>query len=213
MPRTPRLQKRTRTCVGCGKRDPLAVGNGLVRLVKGAEGFEFDLARRARGRGAYVHADPACLRRAPAGLARALRLAQGSAPSRVGPSELAGRLGAACDRRIASLLAAARRIRAVRSSESPSRGSGGADALTIVAVDAGAAAWGPEVQTALAGGRVFVWGTRGELGALVGAAAAASCAVEHKSFAAALSRARAAADAASVAIQATTQRSRRSEAR
>ncbi len=66
-----------RTCVGCrataGKAE-------LIRLVRTPEGVRVDRDGRAPGRGAYVHADPACwdaaLRRGA--LARALRTALSS---------------------------------------------------------------------------------------------------------------------------------------
>ena len=46
-----------RTCVGCGERAPQAE---LVRFVGGAAGLVPDLARRAPGRGAYLHPRPTC---------------------------------------------------------------------------------------------------------------------------------------------------------
>ena len=47
-----------RTCVGCGKR---ALQRELVRMVAGAEGLALDPPRRrAAGRGAYLHRQPAC---------------------------------------------------------------------------------------------------------------------------------------------------------
>ena len=220
MPRSPQLQKRirTRTCVGCGRRDAATAASGLVRVVAASEGgLEFDFSGRARGRGAYVHARPACLDHAPRGLARALRLAHGSMEGGGGTTaELGRRLGAACHSRTTTLLLAARRVRAVRAGQSQAWDAA-ADSpgpLTIVAVDAGSAAASPEVQSAVARGRAFAWGTRSELGALFGTTPAASYAIEHQSLAVELIRTRAAADAASVAAaQAAMQRSRRPEAR
>jgi predicted RNA-binding protein YlxR (DUF448 family) len=46
-----------RTCVGCGARDRRAE---LTRLVARAGALEIDAARRATGRGAYLHARAAC---------------------------------------------------------------------------------------------------------------------------------------------------------
>ena len=64
-----------RTCVACrapaGKRD-------LIRLVRAEDGSVMvDAARRAPGRGAYLHADPACyqLARKRRALERALKAA------------------------------------------------------------------------------------------------------------------------------------------
>ena len=211
----PRNRTRTRTCVGCGKREAVARPSQLVRVVAREGGVEFDFSGHAQGRGAYVHARPMCLAQAPRGFSRALRMAHGSTAPGHSAAALASGLCAASDRRIASLLLAARRARSVRAMESQAPGGieGQVDRLTIVAVDAGEAASSAEVQRAVAQGRAFAWGTRADLGALLGTTAAASCAVEHPSLAAELFRTRAAADAASVAIQETMQRSRRPEAR
>ncbi len=61
-----------RTCLGCRRRDDQAA---LVRVVAEGAVVRVDPRRRAPGRGAYVHPDPACVaaavkRRA---FARALR--------------------------------------------------------------------------------------------------------------------------------------------
>lgn len=209
---TPRIRKRTRirTCVGCGKREPATRASGLVRIVAREAGLEVDLSGRAAGRGAYVHARPTCLAQGSRGLSKSLGIASRSTASGSSAVELASRVTAACHRRIASLLLTARRIRAVRPSGTD---EAGLEPLTIVAVDAGPAASISDVQRAIAVGRAFAWGTRADLGALLGTTATASCAVEHPSLAAELLRIRAAADAASVAIQETMQRSRRPEAR
>ena len=46
-----------RTCAGCAER---AVKGTLLRFVGTADGLQSDPARRAPGRGAYLHADPRC---------------------------------------------------------------------------------------------------------------------------------------------------------
>ena len=46
-----------RTCVGCASRAPQRT---LLRVVMGVGGLAVDLPRRAPGRGAYLHRDPAC---------------------------------------------------------------------------------------------------------------------------------------------------------
>jgi len=46
-----------RTCVGCGAREAQA---RLRRFVATADGLRADGRRRAPGRGAYLHCDPAC---------------------------------------------------------------------------------------------------------------------------------------------------------
>jgi predicted RNA-binding protein YlxR (DUF448 family) len=62
-----------RTCVGCREE---AGKRALIRLVRGPEGaVRPDPTGRATGRGAYLHADPACwqLARRRRALERALR--------------------------------------------------------------------------------------------------------------------------------------------
>ena len=52
----------TRTCIGCRKSD---LKSAMMRLVAG-HNFEVvvDVHRRLAGRGAYVHADPECIKKA-----------------------------------------------------------------------------------------------------------------------------------------------------
>jgi predicted RNA-binding protein YlxR (DUF448 family) len=184
----------TRTCVGCGLRDDAAA---LLRLVVAEDEVAFDLAGGAFGRGAHLHARPACIGKAPRGLARAFR-----GPVNLDVGVLAGRLGEACDRRMAGLLLAAHRSRALAI---------GADAalsaleegapLAVVAVDAGTVATTVEVVRCVAAGRAIAWSTRSELGALFGERAVAICAVRHAGIGAELKRMRAAADAGATATR------------
>ena len=51
------MSEPVRTCVGCGGR---AAQHALRRFVAGATGLELDRDRRGAGRGAYLHAEPAC---------------------------------------------------------------------------------------------------------------------------------------------------------
>lgn len=64
-------QKRTRTCVGCGKQSDKV---RLHRIVRTADGVKYDASGRMAGRGAYVCSD-ACLDNAISSrkLQRALR--------------------------------------------------------------------------------------------------------------------------------------------
>ena len=85
-----------RTCVGCGQRDEQRV---LVRLVATPEGLRLDPARRAVGRGAYLHPEASCWanfvrRRGPV---RSLRLA----PGRAERERVVAELAAAADSRAA----------------------------------------------------------------------------------------------------------------
>ena len=46
-----------RTCAGCGERAPQSA---LVRFTTTPTGLQADAGRRATGRGAYLHREPAC---------------------------------------------------------------------------------------------------------------------------------------------------------
>jgi predicted RNA-binding protein YlxR (DUF448 family) len=196
-----------RTCVGCGLRDD---AEAMVRLVVSDDEVVFDLAGGAFGRGAHLHARPDCIGKAPRGLARTFKR-----DVKVDAAELAARLTAACNRRMAGLLLAARRTNALAvgadaALEALRRGA----PLGLVAVDAASIAQKVEVTSAVAEGRVVAWRTKTELGELLGETAVAICAVRHAGIAGELQVLRAAADAAAV----TTTReggecSRRPEAR
>ena len=51
-------QGPVRTCLGCRRRDEQ---DRLLRLVAAGTSVAVDVRRRAPGRGAYVHPDPACV--------------------------------------------------------------------------------------------------------------------------------------------------------
>jgi predicted RNA-binding protein YlxR (DUF448 family) len=61
-----------RSCIGCRQTAPK---RELLRLVRGSDGVALDLGGSAPGRGAYVHRDAGCARRAltKGAVARALR--------------------------------------------------------------------------------------------------------------------------------------------
>ncbi len=181
----------------------------LLRLVVAGSEVAFDLAGGAFGRGAYVHARPDCLAKAPRGLARAF--ARGtrnpSSGALIDGSDLGARLVVACRHRMTGLLLAARRLGAVAigsdaARDALSRGMRMLDAesthaapLGIVAVDAGSVAGSVEVSRAVAAGHAIAWSTKVELGALLGEQVVAICTVRHESIAAELKRMHAAADA------------------
>jgi predicted RNA-binding protein YlxR (DUF448 family) len=123
-----------------------------------------DLTGRAPGRGSWVHARPACLRRAAErGLARAARgRVQVDLPSLLREIREAG------DRRVEGLLAAARRSGqlALGTTAVERAALQGAVWLCVVASDAAAAARSAPVGRLAAEGRVTVWGTKACLGAL-----------------------------------------------
>ncbi len=190
-------RRPARTCVGCGLRDDAAE---LVRLVATDEEFAFDLAGGAFGRGVHLHARPACIEKAPKGLARGFRGAVKAPAAAIGR-----RLVEACDRRMAGLLLAAHRLRAL---------AVGADAalealahgapLAVIAVDAAGIAETAEVLRCIASGKAVAWRTRSELGSLLGEQSVAICAVRHAGIAAELKRMRVAADAGAAATTSAT---------
>jgi predicted RNA-binding protein YlxR (DUF448 family) len=184
----PNREKRapTRTCVGCGSPDD---AGEMVRLVVADGMVAFNLAGGAFGRGAHVHARPACLVRAPRGLSRAFRREVG-----IDAKDLGRCLVAACDRRTGGLLLAARRQRSVAIGTDASLDAlRGGSPLAIVAVDAGAVVSSQEVARAVAEGRAVAWSTKNELGALLGAESIAICAIRHEAIATELKKVRAAA--------------------
>jgi predicted RNA-binding protein YlxR (DUF448 family) len=203
-----------RTCVGCGVADD---PEGLVRMVVEGDEIAFDLAGKSFGRGAWVHARPACLAKAPRGLGRSFRRPADDrggrkdggrdaggrdaggrdAGGRIDASHLGDRLVAACDARMAGLMLAARRIRAIEVGAEAALRALAADprALAVVAVDAGSVATSPGVMRAAGQGRAIAWNTKIDLGALLGAETVAICAVCHESIAGQLLATRAARDA------------------
>jgi predicted RNA-binding protein YlxR (DUF448 family) len=208
-----------RTCVGCGLRDAAAA---MVRLVVAEDEVAFDLAGSAFGRGAHLHARPDCLEKAPRGLARTFKR-----DPKVDARELGVRLTAACDRRMAGLMLAARRTNALAvgsdaSLEAFRRGA----PLLVVAIDAGSIAHSLEVKGAVVEGRAIAWKTKADLGGLLWGhvndtpglpegrleEAVAICAVRHAGIADELKMLRAAADAAAVVTREGAECSRRPEA-
>ncbi|HEY1694055.1 MAG TPA: DUF448 domain-containing protein [Polyangiaceae bacterium] len=195
-----------RTCVGCGSRDDAP---SMVRLVVADDEVVFDLAGGGFGRGAHVHPRPECIAGAPRGLSRAMKR-----EVKIGTKELGERLLAACDRRLAGLLLAARRTKALAigadaALEAIRRGA----PLAIVAVDAATVAQTLEVTGAIAEGRAVAWKTKAELGQLLGETAVALCAIRHAGIAGELQGLRMAADAAAVTTREGVECSRRPEAR
>jgi predicted RNA-binding protein YlxR (DUF448 family) len=208
-----------RTCVGCGQRDD---AKALVRLVVvpaelseageaggGVADVAFDLAGGAFGRGAHLHPVAACVAKAPRGLGRAFKGAV-----KVDAAVIGRRLVEACDRRMAGLVLAAHRLRAVvAGADAALAALSGGDALGIVAADAGSVAGTVEVQRAAAEGRVIAWGSKNALGGLLGESSVAICAVRHAGIAAELKSVRAAADAGTAATREGAECSRFPEAR
>jgi predicted RNA-binding protein YlxR (DUF448 family) len=186
-PRTAR-PKPERTCVGCGQRDG---AEAMLRLVVAESEVVFDLAGGGFGRGAHLHARPACIEGAPRGIARGF-----GRSITADAAQLGARLVEACERRGAGLLLAAHRLRELKigadaAVEAMNKGA----PLLLVAGDAGAIARNTTVERCIAEGRAIGWSSKVGLGALLGEATVAICAVRHESIAAELKKMRIAADA------------------
>jgi ribosomal protein L7Ae-like RNA K-turn-binding protein len=164
----------------------------MVRLVLGGNEIGVDLAGGAVGRGAHVHARSECVAKACKGnIARSF-----GANVRVDAAGLGARIAEACDRRIAGLLLAARRTRALAIGADATLEAIDAGApLVVVAVDAASVAKKSSIARAVETGRAVAWGVKAELGALLGTEEVALCAILHAGIAAEVKKTRAMADA------------------
>jgi predicted RNA-binding protein YlxR (DUF448 family) len=160
-PRPPKASERT--CIGCGQTD---APEAMVRLVVSPEGeIAVDLAGGTFGRGAHVHVSPRCLAGAPRGLSRSFKR-----PIAATSSALASAIAQAADRRARGLLASAARSKRVEigADFAGKAFESGKLSLLVVARDAAAGAQTGPVLRAIAAGGAVAWGTKAELGALVG---------------------------------------------
>ncbi len=186
--REPRV--RERTCAGCGKT---AAPEDLVRVVlgprddRGASAVAVDLAGGTHGRGAHVHATKDCLAKAAkGGLAKSFK-----ARVDVRAEELAEQIATACDRRIAGLLAGARRARLLAIGADAVRDACRAgEPLLVVACDAGSVVERGPIADAIAAGRAVAWKDKATLGALCGGPEVAVTAVMNEAVAAQIARTR-----------------------
>jgi predicted RNA-binding protein YlxR (DUF448 family) len=177
---TPHETHHQRTCVGCAKKD---APEAMVRLVVGSDGdIAVDAAGGAFGRGAHVHPFGDCVERAcRGGLSKAFKQ-----EIKIGADVLRARMREAHTRRIAGILLGARRAGHLAL---------GADAvgqakdatLIILAADAGSVA--SRFERAIATGKARCFGTKAELGALLGTGETAVFAVCHDGVARALQHA------------------------
>jgi predicted RNA-binding protein YlxR (DUF448 family)/ribosomal protein L30E len=170
-----------RTCIGCGGAD---APKEMVRLVVSNEGeVGVDLAGGQFGRGAHVHASPRCIAAAPRGLSRSFKK-----PVAVTSQALASAIGAAAERRARGLLSSAARTQEVEigADHAGQAWESGKAHLLVVARDAAAGASVGTVMRAVAAGAAVAWGTKAELGALVGKSEVAVLGVTSEPLAAAL---------------------------
>jgi hypothetical protein len=167
----------TRTCAGCQKRGDAS--EVLVRVVlgspassgasgatsgekTGARPVVVDMASSAFGRGAHVHPDVSCLKKACAsGFARAFKCA-----ILADVETLQREIVQGCDRRLEGLLVGARRGKKVAIGEEAGSAMAAGAPLAVLASDAGANvlkqfAWGIE------DGRAVAWKDKAGLGSLL----------------------------------------------
>ncbi len=173
----------TRTCAGCGASGDR---HTFMRVVLGDDGsLVLDLQRSSFGRGANVHSDPACIKRAlRGGFARAFRA---EIVTTMPAFREMGQL--AVERRLRGLLVSAWRKRALAVGADAARelsSHGGARA--VVANDAGSIAQERFVLEMVTNGAVVVAFRRGELGALLGRPEVSVCATSDVGIAQELDR-------------------------
>jgi ribosomal protein L7Ae-like RNA K-turn-binding protein len=133
-------------------------------LAPGGE-VAFDLAGGAVGRGAWVHPQASCLRKASKVVGQRL-----SSPDALTGDVLPVMLAAAARRRATGLLLAANRAKLLAVGSHACRQSflDGKVKLVVLAADALAAGKESWVETATAQGLVVFWSTKAELGGLIG---------------------------------------------
>jgi len=174
----------TRTCVGCREQAP---PEELVRFVLGPDASVApDLAARADGRGAWVHARAACLTKAAdRGFSKSWKTAV-----RVSPTQLVAELRSAASRRVLGLLSAANGAKklVIGSQGVKEELAAGRVKLLVVATDARAAIASREIEQAIGGGLAVAWGTKAELGAATHRSETGVVAVLDSGFARALRR-------------------------
>ena len=191
-----RAGRPTRTCAGCQKREGALTG--LVRVVLGAEeargarAVVVDVASSAFGRGAHVHPEPACVKKAcSGGFARAFRC-----PIAADPATVRAQIVSGCDRRLEGLLLGARRARLVAIGEEAQTAMAAGAPLAIIASNAGANAT-KTFGWAIGEGRAVAWKDKATLGTLLGRDEVAVAIIRDAGIASEFIRVRAIASSAS----------------
>ena len=173
---TTNLERTTRTCIGCSKKD---APEGMVRLVVSGDEIAVDAAGGAFGRGAHVHPFGDCIAQAcRGGLSRAFKR-----EIKMSPPALRASIREAYVRRAVGMILGARRAGhlvlgadAVLQAKNPS--------LVVVAADAGSIV--SKLERAVATGHAVSFGKKAELGELFGTGETAVFAVCHDGVARAL---------------------------
>lgn len=152
-----------RTCAACRSEvDPAE----LIRWVRDDGGAVFpDLSGRSFGRGAWVHPTLECLSRLQKNLSRSFK-----APVITSDEEALLLLGQAANHRVQQLLGSARRQNLLIFGADAVEAAywGGQAGYLLVALDAQSAAKSSCVTDAVGQGKAAAWGTRANLGQLLG---------------------------------------------
>lgn len=182
--------KRTieRTCVGCGTTGS---GEELLRVVLSplppeseagearASVILFDLAGKLPGRGAWIHPQPTCVKRACVrGFARAFGQAV-----EVTPEAVLEQLRGAAERRLAGLLLAAGRSRHLVYGRDAVKEVLDKAPLVIMAKDAQSVAKDGDLQRAGFAGKVVWWSDKAQLGHWLGRSEVGVVAITEPSIA------------------------------
>jgi uncharacterized protein len=174
-----------RTCVGCLEVGP---AEPLVRVVLGPDGSIVpDLASGAVGRGAWIHARAACIKKGvPRGFAKSFKTNVVA-----DQTEFVRNLSLQAERRAFALLGSALRAGRGRAGTTQVRDAinGGGVELVIVARDARAAADAPWIDALVGEGRARAFATKELLGRAIGREEIGVIAILDVGLASALKRA------------------------
>ena len=158
---------------------------------KGARGVVVDVASSAFGRGAHVHPEPACVKKAcSGGFARAFRCSVTADAATVRAQIVQG-----CDRRLEGLLVGARRAKLVAIGEEAQAAMAAGAPLAVLATNAGANAT-KAFGWAIGEGRAVAWKDKATLGTLLGRDEVAVAVVRDAGLASEFMRVRAVASSA-----------------
>lgn len=183
--------KQQRLCVGCGKHDD---ADNMMRVVLGPDGqVAVDIARRAQGRGAHLHARHACLKAAiSGGFSRSFRTRV-----RCEMTGLLDQIARVAARRMAGLLYSAQVSGCLvvgRQAVESALSLGRVDLVLVPCdqdgdhdgVQAAARGGGNALRAAIGAGKAVCWGTKSELGAALGRGDVAVVGICSPSFAQAI---------------------------
>lgn len=184
--------KQQRLCVGCGKHDDV---DNMMRVVLGPGGqVAVDIARRAQGRGAHLHARHACLKAAvSSGFSRSFRTRV-----RCEMTVLLDQIERAAARRMVGLLNSAQVSGCLVVGRQVVEAALSEDRVHLVLVSrvqddcdydglhAAARSGGSALRAAIAAGKAVCWGTKSELGAALGRGDVAVVGICSPSFAQAI---------------------------